>query len=321
MRRPPVQERTKLEVGGYVIDWIILEWAEYVPGRIVTTYTDAKIPLPKDIQALYDAFAEEQLLKREHPERGRDVFNGNQYKLISFKYDRHIEAGEEIPILRLHFGPTDYFTQKVTDFNLKHPAIANYATAYNPLSLQTIPEFATILGVNVNVLTRDGFLVVTQRGLGYQESPGTYHTSVAENIQRPIDSGPGGAPDPFFAARRGAVEELGIELAIDDITFTAFGINPETYQYSLIGWARTNHTFDDLQRLRITGVPKDKWENDRIIPVPHDPESVAKFVLLRHGKWQPIGLAAVALSLFQTGEFTRNEVHRAFEDLVQHLPR
>jgi hypothetical protein len=102
------------------------------------------------------------------------------------------------------------------------------------LSTRPVPEFASILGVNLNLITKDGYLIVTGPSEGRAVAGGTLHTSVGENLLRPIDQDVNNAPDPYHCAIRGAREELGVELKLEKVEFTAFGVYPHWCQYSLI---------------------------------------------------------------------------------------
>lgn len=212
--------------------------------------------------------------------------------------------------MRLTFGPTDYFTQKVTDLNIGHPTRERYARRTD-ITDRPIPEFASILGVNLNLITKDGYLIVTGPSEEREVAGGTLHTSVGENLLRPIDQGVNNAPDPFRCAFRGAQEELGVELKPGKVEFTAFGVYPRYCQYSLIGWSEIDETQVEIERLYSLGIPKDKWENSKLYFIPCKPEEIANFVVSRWDKWFPIGLAAVVLSLFQQG-FSPREVDNAF---------
>jgi hypothetical protein len=213
---------------------------------------------------------------------------------------RQMVDGEEVPILRLRFGPTDYFTQIVTDLNIANPARNHYTDAAN-LTEKPVPEFASILGVNLSLVTADGYLIVSERSKHAYLAGGRLHTSVAENILRPIDAGIEGAPDPFRAAARDAHEELGIQLDTQSLEFGAFGVESTLCQYSLFAAHRISQTRDDILKLRSVGAPKDKWESSRLLFVPFAPTDVAIFVAQTKEQWLPIGLAAIILGLWQIG--------------------
>jgi hypothetical protein len=80
-------------------------------------------------------------------------FNFHMYKLLEFDAGfRQMVDGEETLLLRLRFGPTDYFTQIVTDLNTSDPIRNSYAEATN-IAERPGPEFASILGVNLSLIS------------------------------------------------------------------------------------------------------------------------------------------------------------------------
>jgi hypothetical protein len=146
----------------------------------------------------------------------------------------------------LKFGPTDYFTQMVTDLNVGHPIRESYANAAS-ISEHPVPEFASILAINLNLITKDGYLILTEQSLQSHVAGGRLHTSVGENLLRPVDAGPFGAPDPFQCAVRGAWEELGVMLNHEDIVFRTFTVIPDFCQYSLISTIRIQQTRAEIK--------------------------------------------------------------------------
>ena len=190
---------------------------------------------------------------------------------------REIVDGEEVSVLRLHFCPTDYFTSLVTDFNSGNPIRDRYAQMVDIYN-SPVPEFATIVGVNIGLITNDGYYIVGERS--GRVAIGAYQLtcSVNENMLRPTDAGKDGAPDPFRTAVRGAREELGIELEPTQITFTHFAIEPKLCEYSLYGWAHIRQTRKEIEQSRSIDA-KDSWESMRLIFIPCTPHDIAKFVI------------------------------------------
>ncbi len=294
-----------------MIDWIILQYAPYLPNRVRCTYNDRKIPLMSDFARMKEELTIDVKKRISKGENGVP-HNGAMYKLKEFDVAyREIIDGEEVPVLRLLFGPTDYFSQKVTDLSIGNPVRERYARNTD-ITQRPVPEFSSILGVNLNIITVDGYLVIAERSNQTDVAAGKLHTSVAENMLRPTDAGTNGAPDPFRCAVRGVQEELGLVLNIDNVEFTAFGVQPELCQYSLIGSARVPETRAEVEEIRSQAIPKDKCENRRLIFVPCNPNAIAEFMHENRDRWFAIGQAAVVLSLFQLG-YSRQEINQAFQ--------
>jgi hypothetical protein len=287
-----------------------LERAHYSPGQIQCRYHPEPVPLPADFERMLQDYQRDWESRKQRGETDLP-YNSAMYKLLRFQVGhRQVVGDEEVSELRLEFGPTDYFTQIITDLNIAHPIRRRYASQAN-LSEQPVPDFASVLGVNLTLITSDQLLLVTQRSGRAFLAGGSLHTSVAENLLRPKDASPDGAPDPFAAAARGALEEIGIAIQPEDISFNTFGVDPQLCQYSLIGTLRLQQTGAELEQLRQKGIPKDKWESHQFYFVPFELEQVAHFVMEHWEQWFSIGLAAVVMSLLDAGYASR-EIDAAF---------
>ncbi len=198
----------------------------------------------------------------------------------------------------------------VTDLNIGNPIRERYAKAIS-ITDRPIPEFATLLGVNLSIITKDGYLIITERSLRSFVAGGRLHTSVGENLLRAIDAGQSEAPDPFYCAIRGAKEELGITLNQEDLTFNTFTVIPDFCQYSLLSTIQISETRAEIEELRQFTVPTDKWENHRLLFYPHTPDSIAQFTVSTWDRWFNIALAAVILSLSDVG-YPKKQIDEAF---------
>jgi hypothetical protein len=307
--------------------------------RIICSYDDTPIPLPEDITQMLEDYCREWEMKRAEGQIGLP-WNGWLYKLKEFDYRRRdLINGEELPVLHLKFGPTDYFTSLITDLNYYgkndpiRSAIRNrYAMATNIME-SPVREFATILGVNLNLITADGDLIVTRRSAYLPVATGMLHTSVHENIFRPGgvkldgtplpgDVGPyGRTPDPFRCALRAAQEELGVTLEYDKVEFNAFGVHPVLCEYSLIGWSKLDETTAQVAERHSVPIHQDgRAENDWLKFVKCEPSVIAEYVArtLREKSdvWFSVGLAAVVLSLYQMG-YSHEQIRSAFSQHFQ----
>lgn len=306
----PSLPKQKMKIGGLELDFFVLQYANFKPSLIQTTYTDNCKPLTKEFDTLKKKFIDDINRRKKQGEFGLP-YNGSTYKLMKFEVgNREIIDGEELPILQLGFGPTDYFTQLITDLNVKNPTRNKIASKYNLLETP-VSEFASILGVNFNLLTKDGYLIITRRSSNVNINRGIYHTSVAENLLRPTDGDVNGAPNLFNCARRGIQEEIGISVDIADIEFTTFGVYPPWCQYKIIGWSEIKETKKEVEFIHSIAVAKDKWENTELIFVPCNPKSIAEFINQTIDDWYDIGLACVVFSLFQVGHSIK-DIQTAF---------
>jgi len=301
----------RLSVGGFTVDYIVLASAHYTQGRIRCAYSERLPSLPVELERFKQQFIRDW---KKDEASGKDnlPYNSPTYGIKAFDVGyREIIDGEEVSVLRLTCRPTDYFTEKVTDLNFGNPVRDKYAAATD-ITVQPIAEFASILGVTLNLITRDDYLIVTERSLLVHAGAGKLHCSVAEHLLRPTDMGLNQAPDPFRCAIRGAQEELGVVLKPELVEFTAFGVEPNLCQYTLVGWSRIDESSEEVNELRSLAVPKDKWENRQLLFLRCDPESIANFVIHNKDRWVSYGVTAVILSLFQMG-YSKKDVEKAFK--------
>lgn len=306
----PIPTNSRLTAGGKAIEWIPLQHTHLTSDRIRCFYNEiCPLPLPPDLARM----RQERLADWEKRRTEGDFsapHNGFMYKLIDFHTGyREIIGDEEQPVLQLKFCPTDYVTSKVTDYNIGNPIRDKYASAVD-VTQQPVPEFASIVGVNLNIITSDNYLIVEERTKYTDSAANALHTSVAENLLRPIDktSDLDQGPDVYRAAVRGIYEELGLSLGSQNIEFTTFGVQPSICEYSLIGWSRVSQSYAEVEAAH--ALAKDRWESN-LVPVEFNPNSVATYVLTNWKRWFPIGLAAVVLSLLQAG-YTKQDVDDAF---------
>jgi hypothetical protein len=301
----------RLTVGGFTVDYIVLVSERFTQARIQCSYDERSLSLPVELERLKQQFISDWK-KDEASGKTNLPYNSPTYGLKAFDVGyREIIDSEEIPVLRLICSPTDYFTEKVTDLNFGNPVRDKYAAATD-ITVQPVPEFSSILGVTLNLITRDDYLIVTDRSLLVHSGAGKLHCSVAEHLLRPTDMGLNRAPDPFRCALRGAQEELGVVLKPEKVEFTAFGVDPNLCQYTLVGWSQIEESSRDVKELRSLAVPKDKWENRHLVFLRCNPNSIANFVIRNKDRWVSYGLTAVIFSLFQMG-YSKKEVDEAFK--------
>lgn len=309
----PSAPKNLMKIGALEIDFFVLQYANYKPELIQSIYSSNDIPLIKEFEELKQRKIKE-VQRRKNNGDFNLPYNGTTYKLLAFDVgSRELIEGDELPVLKLSFGPTDYFTQLVTDLNIKDPLRNTIASNYNILETP-VSEFASILGVNFNLITKDGYLIITHRSTSVNVNGGIYHTSVAENLLRPTDADPNGAPDLFACAVRGIQEEIGIPVEKEKIEFTTFGVYPEWCQYKIIGWSQLDKTKDQVKNIHSLAVAKDKWENNELIFVPCNPNTISEFVAQTINNWYDIGLACVVLSLFQIG-YPYEKIQEAFSQI------
>jgi len=282
----------------------------YLPQHIHSHYIPFVQELPKELQERRDKIQQEQERKRE---QGLPFFwNGEIYALDRFVIGR--EPANENMTLDLWFRPSDYYTFLATNMSLKEPELREKYLA-NIHWHEAIPYFSHSFGVSLAVITSDEYVIFTQRGKNVGSRPGTYETGVVEGLSRPVDrSTSGEAPDVYRCACRGLAEELGlyesIDFSVSDIIFLSFGVDTRYSLRGLTGMVKVRTSMEKLMSRWNNGV-RDKFENQKLFPIPFTPKDVVAFAY-SHQPFAPGPTLYYAL----IHEFGLTMVEDAFDQLA-----
>lgn len=302
-----------LTTGKTIVPWVVCAYGPYSRENIKIYYNPHPVKNPPEIKTLY----EQKIKEIKHREaKGEPVpFNGLGYQLEKF-FVGHRTGPHEEPSLNLSFRPTDYFMMLSTDNMLDEPIVVDnvkttlrkrYAERVN-LMYSPVPEFATHFGVGIMVVTADGKIIFSERGPTAVDAF-VFFPSVAEGSSRPVDAAPNGGPDPYRTAVRGLAEELGLEISPDQVKFLSFGANAVLCEYALCGVIYVEQTEEEILKIRSLGVPKDKWESQKLHFVPFKPEAVAEF-MVRNKPWSPFAVVCTIHALFD--HFGKERLERVF---------
>ncbi len=314
------------QVGDVWFPWVVAGFGPYSPQNIESFFDPHEFDYPAEILRIREELETDI---RDRKTRGDETpYDSEAFKLVRFHVSDRVTPHEE-PRLVLHFRPTTYFTMLATDQRLDVPFTAGgrtqtlrerYATDVD-LRVAPVQELATHWGVGLAVVTRDGRLLVSERG-NTAVDPNICFPAVAESASRAMDSGPAGAPDQWSIAQRGVREELGIQISPDELAWLSFGANSYLCEYGLIGLVRSSESLDQIERLRSMGAAQDSWETRRLHRVDFNPKAVARFCGDFGRRWSAFGLIAVVHALM--AEFGPQQTQAAFEGIsvhvVQHLP-
>lgn len=295
------EESGFLRAGKNVVPWVVCSYGPYERENIEIFYNPHEIKKPAEIQQLYQELVKE--IKRKEAKGEPVPFNGLGYQLEKF-FVGYRKTEFEAPVLKLYFRPTDYFSMLVTDNRLDEPLIVNntkttlrqkYASHID-LAYSPVPEFATHFGVGIMVVTADEKIIFSERGPTAVDSF-VFFPSVAEGASRPADALHNGGPDPYRTAIRGIAEELGIEVSPEQVKFLSFGANAVLCEYALCGVTYTTHSSHAIQEIRSLGIPKDRWESQRLHFVPFEPKAVIEF-MSTHKPWSPFAVVCTIHALY-----------------------
>jgi hypothetical protein len=280
----------------------------YLPGNIRTHYDPQPATFFDEVMQAKEQIQREQ---EEKQARGEPYqWNGEKYHLSKIVISR--EPIREDMVLVLWFKPRDHYTGLATRRCLDDPAFRKkYLT--NEWD-EPIVGMSCSLGIDLTVVSADGFAFLTQRGKNQSVHQNMYHTSVSEAVSPTRDrSATGREPDLYACARRGIMEELGLyetrDFSPSDIQLLSFSVDTHYALYGLRGIARVSRSAEEIQRIWSDGV-KDKTENKHLFAVPFTPEAICGFVFT-HQAFAPGALVCLYHSLVH--EFGRETVDRAIE--------
>ncbi|MEV8607243.1 hypothetical protein AB0383_04660 [Amycolatopsis sp. NPDC051373] len=239
-----------------------------------------------------------------------------RYAVHDFVVNRR--GHEELPEVTIHFTYSDYLTFLATQ-QLDEPLPGGdtlrslYLDGRDP---QDTPDFMrSSFGLNVAVVTADGWLVVARRSGRVGVGKGEWNSSANEGLQRELDERHG-PPNLFRAAERGLKEELRLRPDHYDLKLLAFAVVTSNSQWCCLFLANlrtmTRRQFENnLGR----GV-QDAWEHRGFEYVEFEPQTTIEYLLRpdRRDSWAPAAPVLFYLSLVHVhGEEATDRVVETLE--------
>lgn len=291
----------KLKTTSIVLDGDGVE--AYLPANIRTYYDSQPAIFLTEIMQAKEQIQQEQ---EENQKNGESYqWNGPKYHLSKIVMSR--EPTYEHMTLGLWVKPRDHYTGLATRRCLNN---VDFRKQYVPDDWSTpITGFSCSIGVDLTVVSSDGYAILTQRGQNQSVHQNTFHSSVSEAVNPSFDRGTTGqAPDLYRCAARGISEELGIHEPVDfsifDIQFLSFSVDTYYALYGLRGMVKVRRSAEEILRNWHAGV-KDKIENKKIFAVPFTPQEICAFVFSH----EPFAGGLVCLYHALVHEFGREQVN------------
>jgi hypothetical protein len=292
----------RLKTTSMVLDGDGIE--SYLPANIRTYYDPQPATFFEEVEQAKKHIQQEQEEKKARGEPYQ--WNGEKYHISKIVISR--EPVHEEMTLGLWFKPRDHYIGLATRRCLDDPA---FREKYIPDDWSTpVTGFSCSMGVDLTVISSDGFALLTQRGAHQSVHQGMFHVSVSEAVSPSFDrSTTGNAPDLYRSASRGLSEELGLaesaDFSMSDIQLLTFSVDTHYALYGLRGMVKVNKRADEILMNWHAGV-KDKMENKKIFAVPFTPQEVCSFIF-SHELFSPGGLVCLYHSLVH--EFGRDQVN------------
>ncbi|MDY6974012.1 MAG: hypothetical protein SV775_17105 [Thermodesulfobacteriota bacterium] len=296
------------QIGKWVTNCIVLEgYGEkyYSTYRIVCHLDSDSLVLPQDMAHLKDNVTRQQ--EKIKKTQGHSVYyNGPMVAFIDYSVTR--TAIYEDPLLYLRFKPTDYYTFLSTAMSLREtiPSENGLSTTVwekylSKMNLEKpIPFMATSFGVNLAVITSDGYLVIGKRGhKGLSHYRDHLQVPICESVHPYMDSMDGSRIDIYKTAIRGAREELGVEVKPDEVRLFSLCVDTTWYLYGLTGVIyMESFTKHDIISRRSIGI-KDKWEISELVYLRLDPKEIVLALKNMGGPshWHPASFVSIVQTL------------------------
>jgi hypothetical protein len=272
----------------------------YVPEHIHTFYD------PQPATFFPEVLQAKEQIQQEELQKNGELWNSEKYHLSRIVVSR--ESMHEHMTLRLWLKPRDHYTGLATRRCLGDPAFRQKYLAENDW-YTPIVGMSMSMGVDMTVVSSDGYALLTQRGQNQSVHQGMFNCSVSEAVSPLLDrSTTSQAPDLYRCASRGFAEELGLHESVDfsvsDILFLSFTVDTQYALYGLRGMVKVQRSAEEILQRWQAGV-KDKRENKQMVAVPFTPEAISSFVSA-HEAFTPGGLVCLYHALVH--EFGRHDV-------------
>lgn len=316
--------RDLFQIGNWVTNCIVLEgYGEkyYSSYRIICSLDSDTLTLPSDLALLKDEVTRQQEEVERHQGHS-PYYNGPMVAFIDYSLSR--TAIYEDALLYLRFQPTDYYSFLATALSLWETVPSENGlseTVWERYLAKTdyqkpVPFMATSFGVNLAVVTSDGYLVIAKRGReGLSHYRDHLQVPVCESVHPVKDLGDDSQIDIYRTATRGAREEIGVEVKASEVRFFCLCVDTTWYLYGLTGAIYLEgYTKHDIISRRSIGI-KDKWEVCEPIYLRLDPKEIVHTLTEMGGpsRWHPASFVSVVQTL--VNQFGISAVENAFKSV------
>ncbi|TAL03280.1 MAG: hypothetical protein EPO07_06495 [Verrucomicrobia bacterium] len=176
--------------------------------------------------------------------------------------------------------------------------------------LRGFANAANLLAVNLLIITRDGYAVIVQQQDKHSLSPSDWVASSSGTVALPLDSKSLKhehlSPDPWRTAKQETLGEVGVQIDIDHIKWTAFGVGLAMGSPALLGEIRVDKTYRQVRAA--WDHRADKHETCDVRPLKLEPKAVLEAldgkdengkIKYKHRTYFELGLA---LALIRKGK-------------------
>lgn len=223
-------------------------------------------------------------------------WNGTKLAPVRVHVGRRSGGRQEIPTVDLHFAATDHATFLELTTRWEAFIAASGWSAGSDWLRSAQPSLSHSFGLNATLETCDGRLVLARRGGWTDSYHGARHIAVNEGMDdRDVD---GRRPSLLACLRRGAQEELGIEIPATSVVLHTLTLTFSVYQWGMLGHIDlrdSDVSFRTLIDLRQAGQATDDHEQAELFSIPFEPDAVHE-LLTQPVPWVPWGALNLVLS-------------------------
>jgi pyrimidine deaminase RibD-like protein len=254
---------------------------------------------------------------------GTPFFDGPCVRLLNYRFSPTDKTAlSEKKLVWLEFAPIKWFDYSIANqwfSKVLHSRIGmNDIDSIKPfVDLDAIvkggsmihSKLSNITTTATTLLSRDGYIFISQRGLRVSASPSAYTCAVAENIHQKKDLNSLSYPDPFRTVLRGFSEEISPELCkwlspknllLLGISFDLQVLHPDLL--FLVAVPVNHDQIIDVCKRRI-GID---FNEGQLIPLFLDMDNPKLSEILSNTNWIPGGLASVVRTLEFINEVSLN---------------
>ena len=154
------------------------------------------------------------------------------------------------------------------------------------------------------ITAKDQKIILVQRNAIVARSKNKFHVSVKEGMQYPLDIDEHGRPSFIKTAKRGLLEELGLDLdgmgvPPNKIEFLNFGVLADISEYALLGCIRLPLSAFDVEQAYFD-IAKDRGleTTNKLYAVDFIPADILDFVN-NHTPWTHHGIATLYYTMIR----------------------
>ena len=220
------------------------------------------------------------------------LYDGDIYSFTAYRISR--TQDDESICIELDFHHSKYYEFLAVDKLVRDPLFRQTHFAESIEAKK--PKYCLGFGICLTLITSDNKLIVPRRSENVSVWKNKLTISANEALSRKLDRNENGQPDVYFAAKRAAKEELGIDVDLDAIRFYGLGFETISLQWALFATAKIDLSVKEVEESFLI-TAKDRFEHSELLFVEFTSKSIIKFIKDRGDEMVPSAKAQFILSL------------------------